>query len=152
MSLRERFTTELKEAMKSGDKAKVATVRLITSEMKNKDVEARGAGKAEASEEEILGVLQKMIKQRQESAGIYEQNARPELAAIETAEIAVITSFLPKQLGEEDVKAAIAAAITDSGAASMKDMGKVVAVLRAKFAGQMDFGKASGLIKAALGG
>lgn len=152
MSLRERFTTELKEAMKSGDKAKVGTVRLITSEMKNKDVESRGAGKTEASEEEILGVLQKMIKQRQESAGIYEQNGRPELAAIESAEIAVISSFLPSQLGEDDVKAAIAAAIATTGAASMKDMGKVVAILRGKYAGQMDFGKASGLVKAALNG
>ena len=151
MSLRERFTTELKEAMKSGDKAKVGAVRLITAEMKNKDVEARGAGKGEASEEDILGVLQKMIKQRQESAGIYEQNARPELAAIEHAEIAIITGFLPKQLGEDDVKAAIQAAIAETGASSMKDMGKVVASLRAQFAGQMDFGKASGLVKAALG-
>ena len=119
--------------------------------MKNKDVEARGAGKGEASEEDILGVLQKMIKQRQESAGIYEQNARPELAAIEHAEIAIITGFLPKQLGEDDVKAAIQAAIAETGASSMKDMGKVVASLRAQFAGQMDFGKASGLVKAALG-
>jgi uncharacterized protein len=151
MSLRERFSTEMKEAMKSGDKAKVAAIRLITSEMKNKDVEARGAGKAEASEEDILGVLQKMIKQRQESAGIYEQNGRPELAAIEHGEMAIITGFLPKQLGEDEMQAAIAAAIAESGAASMKDMGKVVAILRAKFAGQMDFGKASGLVKAALG-
>ena len=152
MSLRERFATELKDAMKSGDKAKVGTVRLITSEMKNKDVEARGAGKSEASEDEILGVLQKMIKQRQESAGIYEQNGRPELAAIESAEIAVISGFLPSQLGEAEVKTAIAEAIAESGATSMKDMGKVVAVLRGKYAGQMDFGKASGLVKAALSG
>jgi uncharacterized protein len=152
MSLRERFMTEMKEAMKAGDKARVSAVRLITSELKNKDVEARGAGRAEASEEEVLGVLQKMIKQRQESAGIYEQNGRPELAAVETAEIAVISGFLPVQLGEEEVKAAIAAAIAQSGASSMKDMGKVVAILRGKYAGQMDFGKASGLVKAALSG
>jgi uncharacterized protein YqeY len=142
----------MKEAMKSGDKGRLAAIRLMISELKNKDVEARGAGKTEASEEEILGVLQKMIKQRQESLTIYEANGRPELAEGEKGEIAVISSFLPQQLSEEDVKAAIASAIAETGAASVKDMGKVIAVLRAKFAGQMDFGKASGLVKAALAG
>jgi uncharacterized protein YqeY len=142
----------MKEAMKSGDKGRLAAIRLMISELKNKDVEARGAGKTEASEEEILGVLQKMIKQRQESLTIYEANGRPELAEGEKGEIAVISSFLPQQLSEDDVKAAIASAIAETGAASVKDMGKVIAVLRAKFAGQMDFGKASGLVKAALAG
>jgi uncharacterized protein YqeY len=142
----------MKEAMKAGDKGRLAAIRLMISELKNKDVEARGAGKTEASEDEILGVLQKMIKQRQESLAIYEANGRPELAEGEKGEIAVISSFLPQQLSEDDVKAAIAGAIAETGAASVKDMGRVIAVLRGKFAGQMDFGKASGLVKAALSG
>jgi uncharacterized protein YqeY len=142
----------MKEAMKAGDKGRLAAIRLMISELKNKDVEARGAGKTEASEEEILGVLQKMIKQRQESLAIYEANGRPELAEGEKGEITVISSFLPQQLSEDDVKAVIASAIAETGAASVKDMGKVIAVLRGKFAGQMDFGKASGLVKAALSG
>jgi uncharacterized protein YqeY len=142
----------MKEAMKAGDKGRLAAIRLMISELKNKDVEARGAGKTEASDDEILGVLQKMIKQRQESLAIYEANGRPELAEGEKGEIAVISSFLPQQLSEDAVKAAIAGAIAETGAASVKDMGRVIAVLRGKFAGQMDFGKASGLVKAALSG
>jgi uncharacterized protein len=152
MSLRTRFTDEMKAALKSGDKVSLGTIRLIISEMKNKDVEARGAGKAEASPDDILGMLQKMIKQRQESVAIFEANARPELAEAEKAEIVVISSFLPQQMSDAEIQAAIAAAITETGAASMKDMGKVVASLRAQFAGQMDFGKASGMVKAALSG
>jgi uncharacterized protein YqeY len=151
-SLRERFTADLKEAMKAGEKAKVSTIRLITSGLKDKDIEARGLGKPETTPEEILALLQKMIKQRQESIAIYDANGRPELAAGERAEVEVISGYLPKQMGEEEVKAAIAAAVTESGAASVKEMGKVIAILRAKFAGQMDFAKASGLVKAALGG
>lgn len=151
-SLRERFTADLKEAMKAGDKGKVAAVRLIQAALKDKDIEARGAGKGEATPDEILALLQKMIKQRQESIAIYDANNRPELAEGERAEVAVISSYLPKQMSEEEVKAAIAAAVSESGAASVKDMGKVIAILRAKFAGQMDFAKASGLVKAALGG
>lgn len=151
-SLRERFTADLKEAMKAGDKGKVAAVRLIQAALKDKDIEARGAGKGEATPDEILALLQKMIKQRQESIAIYDANNRPELAEGERAEVGVISSYLPKQMSEEEVKAAIAAAVSESGAASVKDMGKVIAILRAKFAGQMDFAKASGLVKAVLGG
>ena len=142
----------LKEAMKAGDKPRLGTIRLMQAALKDKDIEARGAGRGQASADEILGLLQKMIKQRQESADVYDKGGRPELAAGERAEIAVISAFLPKQMDEAEVKAAIAAAIAATGAASMKDMGKVVAELRAKFAGQMDFGKASGLVKAALNG
>jgi uncharacterized protein YqeY len=152
MSLRERFTEELKAAMKAGDKGKLGAVRLIQAALKDKDIEARGAGKGQASDEEILALLQKMVKQRQESAAIYAANARPELADAENAEIAVISAFLPQQMSEEEVKTAIAAAIAETGAASMKDMGKVVAALKVKHSGQMDFAKASGLVKAALGG
>jgi uncharacterized protein YqeY len=148
--MRDQFMTALKEAMKAGDKGRVAAVRLIQAAIKDKDIEARGAGKGQASDEEILGLMQKMIKQRQESASIYRANARPELAEIEEAEIAVIGSFMPKQLDETETKAAIAAAIAETGAAGMKDMGKVIALLRERFAGQMDFSKASGFVKAAL--
>lgn len=151
-SLRERFMPDMKEAMKAGEKEKVAAIRLIIAALKEKDIEARGAGKGEATDEEVLGLLQKMIKQRQESISIYEANGRPELAAGEKAEVVVISGYLPKQMSEDEVKAAIAAAVTESGAASVKDMGKVIAILRANYAGQMDFGKASGLVKAALAG
>ncbi len=151
-SLRERFTADLKEAMKAGDKGKVSTIRMITSALKDKDIEARGLGKGETTPDELLALLQKMIKQRQESIAIYEANGRPELAAGETAEVEVIASYMPRQMSDDEVKTAIAEAVTESGAASVKDMGKVIAILRAKFAGQMDFGKASGLVKAALAG
>ena len=150
--MRDAFMTQMKESMKAGDKARTGAIRLIIAALKEKDIEARGAGREKATDEEILGVLQKMIKQRQESAEVYDKGGRPELAAAERAEIAVISEFLPKQMDEAEVKAAIAAAIASSGAASMKDMGKVIAELRGKFAGQMDFGKASGLVKAALSG
>jgi uncharacterized protein len=148
--MREQFTTALKEAMKAGDKPRLGAIRLIQAAIKDKDIEARGAGRGEATADEILALLQKMIKQRQESAGIYRTNNRPELAETEEGEIAVIQSFLPKQLDEAETAAAIAAAIAETGAAGMKDMGKVIAHLKDRFAGQMDFGKASGLVKAAL--
>lgn len=148
--MRDQFMTALKEAMKAGDKGRVAAIRLIQAAIKDKDIEARGAGKGQAGDDEILGLLQKMIKQRQESASIYRANARPELAETEEGEIAVIASFMPKQLDEAETKAAIAAAIAETGAAGMKDMGKVIALLRERFAGQMDFSKASGFVKAAL--
>ncbi len=148
--MRERFTTAMKEALKAGDKRRLSTVRLIQAGLKDKDIEARGAGRGQASEEEILGLLQKMIKQRQESQAIYAQNNRPELAAAEAEEAAIVASFLPQQLGEAETRAAVEAAIAEAGAASMKDMGKVVGLLRGKYAGRMDFGKASGLVKELL--
>ena len=151
MSLRERFTQEMKDAMKGGDKARLAAIRMIQAALKDRDIEARGAGK-EVSEEDILALLQKMVKSRQESLAMYEQAGREDLAAQERGEIAVITTFLPAQMSDEDVKAAIAAAIAETGAASMKDMGKVVGALKAKFTGQMDFAKASALVKATLNG
>jgi len=149
--MRERFTTMMKEAMKAGDKRRLDTVRMIQAALKDKDIEARGAGKT-VSDDDILALLQKMTKSRQESAEIYAKAGREELARQEREEIAIISEFLPKQLSEEEAKAAVAAAIAETGAASMKDMGKVVAALKAKHTGQMDFAKASGLVKAALGG
>jgi len=148
--LRERFTADMKEAMKAGDKPRLGAIRLIQAALKDKDIEARGAGKGQATDEEILALLQKMIKQRQESITMYEQGGRAELAAQEKAEAEVISSYLPKQMDEAEVKAAIEAAIAETGAASMKDMGKVVGILRGKYAGRMDFAKASGLVKEML--
>ncbi len=145
--MRERFTAELKEAMKAGDKRRLGTIRLIQAALKDKDIEARGAGKGQATDEEILALLQKMIKQRQESMAIYDQNGRPELAQAEREEAEVIQGFLPQQMDEAETRKAIEAAIVETGAASMKDMGKVVGVLRGKYAGRMDFAKASGLVK-----
>jgi uncharacterized protein YqeY len=148
--MRERFTAEMKEALKAGDKRRLGAIRLIQAALKDKDIEARGAGKGQATDEEILALLQKMIKQRQESITMYEQGGRAELAQAERDEADVIASFLPKQMDEAEVKVAIEAAIAETGAASMKDMGKVVAALRAKYAGRMDFGRASGIVKEML--
>jgi uncharacterized protein len=148
--LRERLTQELKDAMKAGEKQKLATIRLIQAAIKDKDIESRGVGKGPASDDEILALMQKMVKQRQESAAIYTDNARPELAAQENEEIAIISTFLPQQMDEAETRAAIEAKIAETGAASMKDMGKVIAALRAEYAGRMDFGKASGLVKEML--
>ena len=148
--MRERFTEELKVAMRAGDKRRLGTIRLIQAALKDKDIEARGAGKGQATDEEILGLLQKMIKQRQESIAVYEQNGRPELAQQEREEAEVIQSFLPQQVDEAETQAAIDAAIAETGATSLKDMGKVVGALKAKYAGRMDFGKASGLVKERL--
>lgn len=149
--MREKFTSDLKEAMKAGDKMRVATIRLITAALKDRDILARGEGKT-VSDEDILALLQKMVKSRQESLDIYEKNNRPELAAQEKGEIEVISSYLPKQMDEAAVAAAIKAAMAETGAASMKDMGKVVGALKAKYTGQMDFAKASAAVKAALSG
>jgi hypothetical protein len=150
MSLRDRFTQDLKDAMKAGDKGKLGTIRLVQAAIKDKDIEARGAGKGPAGDEEIMSLLQKMVKQRQESASIYESNGRPELAETERAEIAVIQSYLPQALDEAETRAAIQAAIAETGATSMKDMGKVVGALRGQYAGRMDFAKASALVKEML--
>lgn len=149
--MRERLMTNVKEAMKGGDKMKVATLRLMQAAIKDKDIEARGLGKT-VSDDDILALLQKMVKQRQESLGIFEKAGREDLAAQERSEITIINSYLPQQLSDDEAKAAIAAAIAETGAASVKDMGKVVAVLKGRYSGQMDFSKASGMVKAALSG
>jgi uncharacterized protein len=148
--MRERFTQDMKEAMRSGDKRRLATIRLVQAALKDKDIEARGAGKGQASDEDILGLLQKMIKQRQESAAIYEGAGRAELAQQEREEAEIIASYLPKQLDEAETRQAIETAIKETGAASMKDMGKVIGVLRGRYAGQMDFAKASAFVKEML--
>lgn len=149
--LREDLQNALKEAMKAKDMATVSAVRLIIAGQKEKDVTARGAGKECASDADLLAMMQTMIKQRNESAKIYTDGGRPELAAKELAEIAVIERFLPKQMNEAETKAAIEAIITKIGAQGMKDMGKVMAELKTAYAGQIDMGKASGLLKTLLG-
>jgi uncharacterized protein len=150
--LRDDINTSLKEAMKAGDARRVSTLRLVNAAFKNADIEARGQGKGPLGEDEMLAILQKMIKQRQEAIELYDKGGRAELAQQERDEIAIIASYLPKQMSEDEVKAAIAAAIAETGAAGMKDMGKVIAALKGKFTGKMDFAKASGLVKGALTG
>jgi len=149
--MREAINTAYKEAMKARDQARVGTLRLITAAFKEKDIEVRGGGqRGEANAEELLGVLKRMVKQRQESADIYEKGGRPELAEKEREEIAVIRGFLPAQLDEAGTAAAIDAAIAATGASGPKDMGKVIAELRGKYAGRMDFGRASQMVKERL--
>jgi len=149
--MREKITEDLKTAMKAGDRATVDALRLINAALKDKDIEARGSGKT-LSEDDVLALLQKMIKSRQESLDIYEKAGREDLASKERGEIAVISGYLPQQLSEAEAAEAVKAAIAEVGAASIKDMGKVVASLKAKYTGRMDFGKASALVKAALSG
>ncbi len=152
MSLRDKLMDDVKTAMKSGDKARLGTVRLVQAAIKDKDIEARGLGKGQLTDDDILALMQKMVKQRQESIAIYSQAGRQELAATEQAEVDVITAYLPKQMDEAEMDAAIAEVVQEVGAASMKDMGKVVAALKAAYAGRMDFAQASQRVKKALGG
>ena len=147
---RDRFTSDLKEAMRAGEKLRVSTIRLITAAIKSADIEARPAGKDPIDDAAITNVLAKMIKQRRDSAEQFAKGGRPEMAASELAEIAIIESYLPKQMDEASTKTAVAKAIADTGAASPKDMGKVMAALKAAYAGQMDFGKVGGIVKDAL--
>lgn len=150
--LREEINSALKDAMKAGDKLRVSTLRMVNSAIKNADIEARGQGRDPLVTDAILSLLQKMIKQRQESVELYNKGGRAELADQEQSEIAIISGFLPKQMSDDEVRAAIKAAVASSGASSVKDMGKVMAALKERYAGQMDFGKASGAVKAALSG
>jgi uncharacterized protein YqeY len=150
--LREQINDAMKSAMKSQDKLRLSTLRLINAAIKNADIEARGAGRDALPDGDILSLLQKLIKQRQESVELYDRGGRAELAAQERDEIAIISGFLPKQLSEAEAKEAIAGAIRETGAASVKDMGKVIAALKARYAGRMDFAKASALVKGMLSG
>ena len=148
--LRDDINAALKQAMKAHDERRVSTLRLVNSALKNADIEARGHGKGPLTDEELLGLLQKMIKQRQEFVELYEKGGRPELAQNEREEIAIISAYLPKQMSEAEAQAAIAAVIKDVGAASMKDMGKVMTALKERHAGELDFSKASGMVKGLL--
>jgi uncharacterized protein YqeY len=148
--IRDDINKALTEAMKAKNERAVSTLRMVNSTLKNADIEARGAGKEPLGDAEVLSVLQKMIKQRQESVEMYKKGGRDDLVKQEEGEIAIITGYLPKQMSEAEMASAIDAAIAETAAASMKDMGKVIGVLRGKFAGQMDMGKASGMVKAKL--
>lgn len=148
--LRDDINNALKEAMKAKNERAVSTLRMVNSTLKNADIEARGGGKPALGDAEVLSILQKMIKQRQESVEMYKKGDRADLVKQEEEEIAIIAAYLPKQMSEDEMKAAIEAAVAETGAAGMKDMGKVIGSLRAKYAGQMDFGKASGLVKTRL--
>lgn len=145
--MRAQIASDLKTAMKAGDKDKVGVLRLINAAIQTAEIEARGT----IDDAAVLQVMTKMVKQRRDSIQQYSDGGRPDLADKEKAEIAIIEQYLPKQMDEAAVAAAIKAAIADSGAAGPKDMGKVMGVLKAKFAGQMDFQKASAAVKAALG-
>ncbi|NEJ73220.1 GatB/YqeY domain-containing protein [Rhizobium phaseoli] len=148
--LRDQLATQLKEAMKAKNAERLSTVRLIQAAVKDRDIANRGTGKEQASDDEILQILAKMVKQRDESAKIYEENSRPELAAKERAEIIVIQDFMPKQLSDGEVRANVSAIIAETGAVGAKDMGKVMAALKERYAGQMDFAKASATVKELL--
>ncbi len=149
--MREAIGEGYKTALKAGDKRRTATLRAVNAALKDKDIEARGQGKGPLADADVLVLLQKMVKQREESLGIFEKAGREDLAVVEREEIAILSEFLPKGLSEAEVDAAIAAAIAKTGAQGGKDMGKVIASLKADYPGRIDFGKASGRVKAALG-
>ena len=148
--MRETITAALKAATKAQDKRRISTLRLISAAIKDRDIAARTAGKGEVTDAELLELFAKMIKQREESEKIYADAGRAELAQQEGEEIAIIREFLPKQHSEAEAGKAIAEAIAETGASGVKDMGKVMAELKAAYAGKMDFAKASALVKAKL--
>jgi uncharacterized protein YqeY len=148
--LRDNINNTLKDAMKARDERRVSTLRLMNAAIKNADIENRGSGKEPLNEQELLSLFQKMIKQRQESVELYEKGGRAELAKQERDEIEIISGYLPKQMSDVEAGAAISAIIQEINAQTMKDMGKVMAALRERFAGSMDFGKASAKIKELL--
>ena len=149
IALRDVVSAQMKDAMKAGDKTRVGALRLVIAALKDREIEARGSGKIVSRADE-LALLTKMVKSRQESLAIYQQAKRDDLAAQESAEIAIIGEFLPKQLDETRVTAAAKAAIAETGAAGLRDMGKVVNALKERYPGQMDFAKASAIVKALL--
>jgi uncharacterized protein YqeY len=149
--LREKINESVKTAMKAQDKARVSTLRLINAAIQSAEIELERSGKT-VGDDEVIGILQKMVKQRQESIDIYDTNGRKELADQERAEIDVIREFMPQQMSEAEAKAAIAEVIAEIGAQGIKDMGKVMNTLKTAYAGKMDFGKVSGLVKGLLTG
>jgi uncharacterized protein YqeY len=149
--IRDTIKTALVTAMKSGDKERTAAIRLIQSAIKNRDIELRTSATQPDDNVLVTEVLQKMVKQRRESIAMYETGGRAELAEAEAGEVAVIEAFLPTQMSEDETRAAIDAIVAEIGAGSVKDMGRVMAVLKERHAGQLDMGRASGLVKARLG-
>lgn len=153
MALREEISAALKESMKAGDKKRLGALRLMQAAIKDKDIASRtdGHDSVLTPDTGIVELFARMVKQRQDSIAAYEQGGRPELAQAERDEIAVIQSFMPKQMTEEEAKAAVSDVIKSVGATSVKDMGKVMAELKVRYAGQMDMGKAGGIVKGLLG-
>lgn len=153
MDLRARITAELKDAMRNKEAERLSTLRLINAAIKDQDIALRGEGGDETgvSESEVLKILGRMVKQRKESARVYDEGGRIDLAERERTEITVIEKFLPKQLSEDETRAAITAAITETGAETIRDMGKVMGALKAKYTGQMDFGTVGPMVKDQLG-
>ncbi|MCC5961329.1 MAG: GatB/YqeY domain-containing protein [Rhodobacteraceae bacterium] len=151
MSLRDRISSDLKTAMKARDSQKLATLRLINAAIKDREIVARGDGtNSELSDSDLVAVLTRMVKQRRDSARAYEEAARLDLAEKEIAEIGVIESFLPRQLNDDEIAQAIDTAIAETGAASVRDIGKVMGLLKSRHAGEMDFGKAGAILKSRL--
>jgi uncharacterized protein YqeY len=148
--LRDNINNAVKDAMKARDERRVSTLRMMNAAIKNADIEARGQGKEPLNEADLMSLFQKMIKQRQESAELYDKGARPELAAAERSEIEIITAYLPQQMSDVEAGSAISAVLKEINAETMKDMGRAMAALKERFAGKMDFGKASGKIKELL--
>jgi uncharacterized protein len=148
--LRDNINNAMKDAMKARDERRVSTLRMMNAAIKNADIEARGQGKEPLNEADLMSLFQKMIKQRQESADLYDKGARPELAAAERGEIEIITAYLPQQMSDVEAGSAISAVLKEINAETMKDMGRAMAALKERFAGKMDFGKASGKIKELL--
>ena len=151
-TLREQFTAELKTAMLAKDASRVSAIRMITARLKDVDIAARPKGVTAVPDEEIIGMLRGMVKSRRESADLYRQGARPELEAKEEAEIAVIEAFLPQQMDQATIEAAVAAAVAQTGATGIKEMGRVMAALRASHGAVLDMAVAGPLVKAKLGG
>ncbi|MFA8385889.1 MAG: GatB/YqeY domain-containing protein [Pelagibaca sp.] len=148
MDLRTRLNTSIKQAMRDKDSARLSTLRLINAAIKDRDIAARGDGNEEGvGDEEVLGILGKMVKQRKDTAKTYEEAGRLDLAERELAEIGVIEEFLPRKLTDEEVERAVDAAVAEAGASSIRDMGRVMGVLKAKYTGQMDFGVVGGMVK-----
>jgi uncharacterized protein YqeY len=153
MSLHERITEDMKAAMRAKESARLSAIRLLLAALKQKQVDERAPGKESAAlaDADVLGVIEKMLKQRRESIAQFEKAGRTDLAEVEKFEIGVLAAYMPQQLDAPEVERAIAAAIAESGASGVKDMGKVMALLKSRLAGRADMGKVSGLVKAKLG-
>ena len=150
--MRNRILEALKNAQKAQDKRRTATLRLVSAAITDRDIALRGKGKDKADDEEVVDILTKMVKQREESSRLYREGGRPDLEAQEIEEIGIIREFLPRQLGDAGTAEAVATAIAETGAASLRDMGKVMGYLKEHYRGQLDMGKAGALIKSRLGG
>ena len=150
MSIREALSDAMKTAMKAHDKERLSVIRMVNAAIKDRDIASRDAGPGKITDGEIVELMAKLVKSREESVRLYEQGGRPELAAAERAEIAVIREFMPKQMDTQETEAAVKAVVAELGASAMKDMGRVIAALKERYAGQMDFSKASAVVKAVL--